>query len=145
MVPNLYGTSAHVETFQVFQPSPSTTCFVLLVMGLGPRFCDSPLRAPHCGFCSLGCGLLFALQSFLFSSLVPLPGVFPLIIYLFINWRQLVRNYLWAGNSEANARARVCWVPAILPISQGLLKSPRISPPGQMIVKSSKFSWNETN
>jgi hypothetical protein len=34
-------------------------------------------------------------------------------------------------NSEANARARVCWVPAILPISQGLLKCPRILPAGQ--------------
>lgn len=41
------------------------------------------LRAPHCAFCTLGCGFLFGLQSFLFSSLIPLPGVF-LCIYLFI-------------------------------------------------------------
>jgi hypothetical protein len=36
----LYGTSAHVESFQVFWPSPCSTCFVLLLMGLGPRFGD---------------------------------------------------------------------------------------------------------
>ncbi len=35
------------------------------------------LRAPHCAFCTFGYGLLFGLQSFLFSSIVPLAGVFP--------------------------------------------------------------------
>jgi hypothetical protein len=44
------------------------SCFLLL--GLPSRFCN------------FGCGLLFGLWSFLFSSLVPLPGVFPLFIYL---------------------------------------------------------------
>ncbi len=41
--------------------------------------------APHCAFCTLGCGLLFGLWSFL-SSLVPLRGCFSFIkfIYLFI-------------------------------------------------------------
>jgi hypothetical protein len=43
----------------------------------------SPLRAPHCAFCAFGCGLLFGLRSFLFSSLVPLlAGCFS-FIYLF--------------------------------------------------------------
>jgi hypothetical protein len=36
---------------------------------------------PHCAFCISGCGRLFGLQSFPFSSsLVPLPGGFPLFI-----------------------------------------------------------------
>jgi hypothetical protein len=26
-------------SFQVFHPSPCMTCFMLLVIGLGPRFC----------------------------------------------------------------------------------------------------------
>jgi len=43
---------------------------------------------PHCAFCTLGCGLLFGLLSFPFSSLVPLLDVFPLFIYLFM------RNYV---------------------------------------------------
>jgi hypothetical protein len=43
---------------------------------------------PHCAFCTLGCGLLFELRSFPFSSLVPLLVVFPLFIYLFM------RNYV---------------------------------------------------
>ncbi len=42
-------------------------------------------RAHHCGFCTLGCGPLFGLWSFPFSSLVPLLGVFPLVIY-YISW-----------------------------------------------------------
>ncbi len=36
-------------SFQVFRPSPCMTCFVLLDMGLGPRFHDFfSLKAPHC-------------------------------------------------------------------------------------------------
>jgi hypothetical protein len=70
-------------SFQVFLPSLCMTCFVLLVMGLGPRFLMfSPLRAPHVVFCNLGCDVLFGIWSFLFSSLVPLVDVFPLFIYL---------------------------------------------------------------
>jgi hypothetical protein len=42
----------------------------------------SPVRAPRCAVSTLGCGLLFGLWSFLFSSLVPLPGCF--CLYLFI-------------------------------------------------------------
>jgi hypothetical protein len=34
-------------------------------------------------FSTFGCGLLFGLRSFLFSSVVPLSGVFLLFIYLF--------------------------------------------------------------
>jgi len=48
-------------------------------------FVFSPLRAPHCAFCTFRCGLLFGLQFFLFSSLVPLPSVFPLFINLLID------------------------------------------------------------
>jgi hypothetical protein len=51
------------------------------------------LRAPHCAFWAFRCGgHLFQLLSFLFSSLVPLTGVFPLFIYLFRNaqsWPQV--------------------------------------------------------
>lgn len=39
------------------------------------------LNASHCVFCTFRCGLLFGLQSFLFSPFVPLPGVFLLFIY----------------------------------------------------------------
>jgi len=43
-----------------------------------------PLKALHCVFCTFRCDLLFGLQSFLFSSLVPLLGASPLLIHLFI-------------------------------------------------------------
>ncbi len=43
----------------------------------------SPLRAPQGVFCTFRCDILFGLWSFLFSF-VPLPGVFPLFIYLLI-------------------------------------------------------------
>jgi len=43
----------------------------------------SPLMALCCAFCTLWCGLLFGLWSFLFSSLVALPGVFSFFLYLF--------------------------------------------------------------
>jgi len=66
-----------------FCPCPFTTCFLLLVMGLGHRLLgfsswDSPL-------CSLHFWVLaffgLDLDPFSFSSsLVPLPGVFPLFI-----------------------------------------------------------------
>ncbi len=49
--------------------------------GFKPRFMFSPLRAPHGVICNFRCGHLFRLQSFIFSSLVPLPSVFPLFIY----------------------------------------------------------------
>jgi len=58
-----------------------STCFMLLMMGLGPMF--SALRAPRCVFCAFGCDLLFGLWSFPFVFLVPLLVVFSLI-YLFI-------------------------------------------------------------
>ncbi len=38
------------------------------------------IRRKECAFCTFGCGLLFRLWSFCFSSLVPLPGVFLLFI-----------------------------------------------------------------
>jgi hypothetical protein len=41
-----------------------------------------PLRATPGASCTFRCGLLFGLRSFLFSSQVPLPGVFPYFIYL---------------------------------------------------------------
>ncbi len=54
-------------------------------MSLGPRFHVSPFRAPNCAFCIFGCGLLFGLWSYhCSSSLVPLPSVFPLFVYLSI-------------------------------------------------------------
>ncbi len=61
----------------------------------------SPLRAPHCVFCTFRCGLLFGLQSFLFSSLVPLPSVSS-FIYLLV-WQlpcfqTLNRWTLWSVN-----------------------------------------------
>jgi hypothetical protein len=65
---------------------------------------------------------------------------------IFKKLRQLIRNYLWVGNSEANARARVDCVPVILPISQGVLKSPKSSPAGQallvkLIPRGLKLGW----
>jgi len=42
---------------------------------------DKRTKAPHHAFCTLGCGVLFGLGSFPFSFLVPLPGVFLLLIY----------------------------------------------------------------
>jgi hypothetical protein len=68
--------------FQNFCSSLCMTCFVLLVMGLGLGFVFSYIRAPHCVFCTFKCALLFGLWFFLFSSLVPVLGVFPLFIYL---------------------------------------------------------------
>jgi hypothetical protein len=61
----------------------------------------SRLRAPHCVFCAFGCGLLFGLWFFLFSSLVPLPSVFP-FIYLFNNEPQL-RGLFPATYQDANS------------------------------------------
>jgi hypothetical protein len=51
------------------------------MMGLGPRFSISPLRAPHCSLYILGCGLLFGLWSFLFFFSCYLVGVIYLFIY----------------------------------------------------------------
>jgi len=69
--------------FSSLRPSLCMTCFVLLVMGLGLGFVFSSLRASHCTFCTFKCALLFGLLILsLFSSLVPLIGVFPLFIYL---------------------------------------------------------------
>ncbi len=57
----------------------------MIKLGLGPPFrVSSSFRAPHCAFCTFRCGLLFVRRYFLCSSFVPLPGVFPLFIYLFI-------------------------------------------------------------
>ncbi len=117
-------------SFQVFSSSLCTTSFVLLVMGLGPsrilaylfaqllscywwwvwvlRFVISPLQAPRCAFCAFGCGLLFGLRSFLFSSLVPLlAGCFS-FIYLFTRPQVFIvdigapdfisRDKIWMGH-----------------------------------------------
>jgi hypothetical protein len=53
-------------------------------MGLGPTI--SFLRGSHCGFCDFRCDdILFGVQHIFFFFLwIPLPGVFPLVIYLFI-------------------------------------------------------------
>jgi hypothetical protein len=59
-------------------------CFVLLVMGLGPRFMFSPLRAPHCVFCTFRCDLLFDFGPFFYSSLV-LCGVFFLYSFIYLS------------------------------------------------------------
>jgi len=58
--------------------------FMLLVMGLGPRFLDKCrlVGLPVC-ICTFRCGLLFGFRSFHFSSLIPLLDVFPLLTYLF--------------------------------------------------------------
>jgi hypothetical protein len=57
------------------------SCYWWWVWVLGLVF--SSLWAPHCGFCTFQCGLLFGLQSIPFSSLAPLLGVFS-FIYLFL-------------------------------------------------------------
>ncbi len=62
---------------------------------------------PHFAFCTLGCGLLFGLPSFPFSSLIPLLGVFPLFIYL------LMRNY-------AVGKAWGCWALLCVKITAAL-------------------------
>ncbi len=67
--------------------SSCTTCFVLLLMGLGPRI--SFLRAPNCGFCDFSCDILFGVQPVLFILLVgSLAGCFS-FSYLFSRWFQL--------------------------------------------------------
>jgi hypothetical protein len=58
------------------------SCYWWWVWVLG--FLISPIRALLSAFCAFKCGLLFELWSFLFSSLVPLLGAFPLYIYLSI-------------------------------------------------------------
>jgi hypothetical protein len=59
-----------------------------------PRATENPLEKfpkciwrwnSHCAFWAFGCGLLFGLQSFLFSSLVPFVRCF-FFIYLFIHF-----------------------------------------------------------
>jgi hypothetical protein len=60
-------------------------CFVLVVMGLHILcFMFTPLRAPIVGSAHLG--VIFCLDSgpSFFSYYVPLLGVFPLFIYLFM-------------------------------------------------------------
>jgi hypothetical protein len=59
------------------------SCFMLLVMGLGPRFMFSSLRAPHCVFCTFRCGLLFELWSLLLFFSCSLERCFS-FIYLLI-------------------------------------------------------------
>jgi hypothetical protein len=79
--------SSRLGVFQVFHPFHCMTCFVLLVMGSGLKFCVfSPLRAPHCVFCIFECDLLFGPGSFLLLVLFPcreffLPSFLPLFIY----------------------------------------------------------------
>jgi hypothetical protein len=87
MVRDLYGTSAHVATFQGFWPSPCTICFVLLVMGLGPRFRDFSSKGSPIVHSALW-GVVFCLDfsPFLFFLLLFPCQVFFLYlsIYLFI-------------------------------------------------------------
>jgi hypothetical protein len=65
---------------------------MLLVMGLGPRFhVFLILGLPI--VCSTFSGVVFCLDfSPFFFSLVPLPGVFPLFIYLFIMYKITLQN-----------------------------------------------------
>jgi hypothetical protein len=62
--------------------SPCMTCFVLPVMGLGPKFVISALRSPYCVFYIWGVIFCLDFGSFLFPSLVPFLGVFPLFLCL---------------------------------------------------------------
>ncbi len=67
----------------------------------------SPMKAPHCAFRTFRCGLLFGLESFLFSSLGHLPGVFPYLFYLFIKigtWNHLVASSLLQLRSKKECR-----------------------------------------
>jgi hypothetical protein len=61
-------------------------------MGLGPTI--SFLRGSRCGFCDFRCDdILFGVQPIFFFFLwIPLPGVFPLVIYLFIYSRDGSNN-----------------------------------------------------
>jgi hypothetical protein len=53
---------------------------------------------------------------------------------LFKKLKQLVKNYLWARNLEADAKARVHWVLVKLPISHRVRKSPKSSPARQALL-----------
>jgi hypothetical protein len=66
----------------------------------------------HCVFCAFGCGLLFELRSFLFSSLVPLLGgffffsfffIFLLFLFLFIFYL-FGYGYITKGNTTSQWR-----------------------------------------
>jgi len=60
-----------------------------------------PVKAPHCALYTFRCDLSFGFRSFLFSSLVPLAGVFPLFNYLVCYYGtnrmscSLLKNYMW--------------------------------------------------
>ncbi len=70
-------------SFHVFSPPPCTPCFMLLVMGLGPRFCDFSFQgSPSCVMCFQVCS--FVWTSISLSSLVLVPSVFLLFVCLFI-------------------------------------------------------------
>jgi hypothetical protein len=75
------------NSYWVSEEIPGIESFVLLVMG----FVFSPLKAPHCAFCTFWCDLLFGLWFILFSSLVPLLDAFSLFIYL-INFEKTNRK-----------------------------------------------------
>ncbi len=66
-------------------------------------FMISPLRAPHCAFCTIGYGLLFGLRSFFsffpfFSSLAGCFFFFYLIdYYLLVHW---IASHCWAKGGE---------------------------------------------
>ncbi len=69
-------------------------------------------------FCAFGCGLLFGLQSFLFSSLVPFAQCFS-FIYLFIYLFILPYTKRCKGNSLLQIK-----IPAYFPYSGSLFSLP---------------------
>ncbi len=79
----------NLVSFQIFRSSPCTTCFVLLIMRLDPKFRVFPLRAPHCAFYVFRCGLLFELWYFLFLLLFSCQVFF---LYLLIDLFQFTKN-----------------------------------------------------
>ncbi len=78
-----------VVSFHFFAHLLAMTCFVLLVMGLGLRFRDFFLLLGLPILDSMLLGVVFCLDFKPFFSLVPLPGVFLLFIYL--TWSLVAR------------------------------------------------------
>ncbi len=89
-------TSQGLVFFEVFCPSPCMTCFILLVMGLGPMLIDFSSLG-FSPFCVLSFCLLFGLQFFLFLLLllVPVSGVIYLFIYKW--WMKLKQIIIFSN------------------------------------------------